>query len=142
MTLSFADRQATLIIPAEDDPPVDVVRCWVLGALVDVPLVPRLRTALVVEELIANARQHAEPPYVLRLVLDGEHRALRVFVDDCVPEFPAPGADGGAGLVLVDALSRDWGVEQRARAKTVWADVALGVRASGLVMPPQPRPGV
>lgn len=139
MRRSFADRQATLIIPAADDPPVDVVRCWVLDALATVSATARLRTALVVEELVANARRHARPPYVLRLVLGGEHRALRVFVDDCAPDFRVPRP--GAGLALVDALSRTWGVEQRARAKTVWAEVALDVPAAGLVPPPQPRPG-
>lgn len=140
MTLPFADNQATLIIPTDDDPPMEVVHCWLLGALIGVPVIPRLHVALVAAELVDNARRHGHPPYVLRLALDRGHRAIGVCVDDCLPDsgelWPV-----GAGLVLVDGLSREWGVERRVRAKTVWAEVSLGVHTTGLVVPPQPPPG-
>ncbi len=140
MTLPYADEQAMLLMPTDEEPPAGVVRCWVLVALTGVPLLPRLHVDLVADELVANARRHAEPPYVLRLVLDESHRAVLVCVDDCSPErLGRPDTwTSGAGLLLVDGLSTEWGVESRARAKTVWAEVPLGMRASRLVIPPQP----
>lgn len=140
MTLPFADNQATLIIPTDDDPPMEVVLCWLFGALVGVPVLPRLHVALVAAELVDNARQHGSPPYVLRLALDEPQRAIGVCVEDCTQDSAQPWPSG-AGLVLVEGLSRAWGVERRARAKTVWAEVPLGVRTNGLVVPPQPPPG-
>ncbi|MBB4910950.1 ATP-binding protein [Actinophytocola algeriensis] len=123
MTLPFADP-ATLILPTADEPAPAVVRGWVRIELAAVPVVPRLRTAFVAEELVRNARQHGEPPFVLRVALDRSVSALRVYVEDCAPH------SGGAwrtrgGLALVDGLSRGWGVERRVRAKTVWAEVPL-----------------
>lgn len=123
MTLPFAD-QATLIIPTAGEPAPDEVRGWVQGTLAVVPLLPRLRTALVIEELLVNARVHAEPPYVLRVALDRAQCALRVFVEDCAPHSGGAWRTGG-GLALVDGLTTGWGVERRVRAKTVWAEVAL-----------------
>lgn len=123
MTLPFAD-QATLILPTAQEPDEDEVRVWVRTNLAGVPVVARLRTALVTDELVRNAREHGTPPFVLRMAFDRGSRALRVHVDDCAPH------SGGAwrtrgGLGLVDGLSRGWGVERRARAKTVWAEVPL-----------------
>ncbi len=37
-----------------------------------------------------------------------------------------PDALDGRGLALVDALSEQWGVEDRPLGKAVWFDVALG----------------
>jgi hypothetical protein len=123
VTLPFAD-QATLILPTAEEPDEDAVRVWVRINLAGVPIVPRLCTALVTDELVRNAREHGTPPFVVRMVFDRGGRALRVYVDDCAPH------SGGAwrtrgGLALVDGLSRGWGVERRARAKTVWAEVPL-----------------
>ncbi|MGB3441531.1 MAG: ATP-binding protein [Actinophytocola sp.] len=121
MTLPFAD-QATLIIPTVGEPSPDDVRAWVQGILAEVPNVPRLRAAFVIEELLGNAREHARPPFVLRVAFDRTYRAVRVFVEDCAPH--SGGAwRSGAGLALVDGLCRGWGVERRASAKTVWAEV-------------------
>ncbi len=122
MTLPFAD-QVALIIPTADEPGPDEVRCWVQDNLAAVPRVARLRAAIVAEELVGNAREHAVPPYVLRVAVDLRRRALRVFVEDC-----ATGGGhwrSGGGLTLVDGLSRGWGVERRTTAKTVWAEVGL-----------------
>lgn len=140
MTVDGGDLQdqAVLIMPGGRDPSVDVVRNWVANAMLRVPLVPRLRVSLVVEELVANARRHGRLPCVLRLSLDHSRRYVLVFVDDA-------GSDPlrwplGAGLTLVDGLALDWGVEPRAGGKTVWAEVPTGVRVEGLVAPPQPSP--
>ena len=123
MTLPFAD-QVALIIPTADEPPPDEVRCWVQDNLASVAPVPRLHAALVAEELVGNAREHGRPPYVLRVAVDPQRRALRVFVEDCAAHSDRPWRTRG-GLALVDALSRGWGVERRTSAKTVWAEVGL-----------------
>jgi hypothetical protein len=140
MITPAADRQAVLILPTYDEPAADVVREWVCQALIGVPVLPRLHTALVVEELVSNARLHGRAPCVLRLVLDRTRRSLRVFVEDCEPGTRDVWPRGG-GLTLVDGLSLARGVERRARGKTVWAEIALGARAAGLAMPPQPVSG-
>jgi len=123
VTLPYPD-QATLIFPTADEPTPDDVQDWVHRSLAEVPARTRLHTALVTEELVRNAREHAQPPFVLRVAIHPTGRSLRVFVEDCAPH------SGGAwrtraGLALVDGLSRGWGVERRVRAKTVWAEVAL-----------------
>jgi hypothetical protein len=140
VTSPLADDQAVLIIAADGDLSDDVVRTWVVAALVGVPAVPKLHTMLVVDELVSNARRHGGLPCVLRLCLDHTRRFLLVFVEDSAPD------DGAvwpmrAGLTLVDGLTSDWAVDARPRGKTVWAEVALGARISGLAVPPQPPPG-
>jgi hypothetical protein len=140
VTSPLAGDQAVLIIPSGEDLSEDVVRTWVVAALVGVPMLPRLHAAVVVEELVSNACRHGRLPCVLRLSLDHTRRYLLVFVEDSAPD------DGAvwpvrAGLTLVEGLTSDWAVESRLRGKTVWAEIALGARISGLVVPPQPLEG-
>jgi anti-sigma regulatory factor (Ser/Thr protein kinase) len=81
---------------------------------------------LVVEELVANALDHARSPFdvVVRLadgvlyvaVRDGSSRVPRLRPFD-------PHAVRGRGLQLVDTLSRGWGCELHADGKTVWAEL-------------------
>ena len=81
---------------------------------------------LVVEELVANALDHARSPFdvVVRLtdgvlyvaVRDGSTRPPRIRPFD-------PHAVRGRGLQLVATLSRGWGCEQHADGKTVWAEL-------------------
>lgn len=139
MTAPAADDQAVLIIPPEGGSATALVRLWVAAALDGVPLMPRLRTALVVTELVDNAHRHGRLPCVLRLSLDDSHRFLYVFVED------AGTADGpmwtaGAGLSLVDGLTSHWAVEWRPRGKTVWGEIALDACVRGINVPPQPPP--
>jgi anti-sigma regulatory factor (Ser/Thr protein kinase) len=82
---------------------------------------------LVVEELVANALDHARSPFdvVVRLA-DG---ALHVAVHDRSTRVPHiqpfdPHAVRGRGLQLVASLSRRWGCEPRVDGKTVWAELA------------------
>lgn len=133
------DDQAAMIMPTDADPSMDTVRAWVVRALDSVPVAQRLRAVIVVEELVSNARRHGRLPCVLRLSLDHTRRNLLVFVEDSAPD------DGGvwsarAGLSFVDGLASDWAVASRLRGKTVWAEIALGVRIPHLSVPPQPPP--
>lgn len=86
--------------------------------------------SVVVSELVANAVVHGWPDIELRLRVVPD--TVDVAVLDHNPELPAalavapdPGSSSGRGLLLVDRLSRQWGVEPFAdgTGKTVWASV-------------------
>ncbi|WP_217170028.1 ATP-binding protein [Streptomyces sp. AC512_CC834] len=91
---------------------------------------------LCVSELVTNALLHGVPPgrlFLLFLRYDG--RVLRVEVHDSGPGVPriTDGRDGrdegGRGLVLVAALSDEWGVREREPGKAVWCEFTLRARA-------------
>ncbi|WP_063727785.1 ATP-binding protein [Streptomyces sp. RTd22] len=95
-----------------------------------------LTVSSVAAELAANAATHGRVPgrdFRLRLVLHAH--AVRIEVTDTRTEErpPAPGqltppptdAETGRGLLLVQALSLAWGVDERPVGKTVWAECAL-----------------
>lgn len=93
---------------------------WRLGALIDPVL-------LVVSELVGNAVRHGRPPVDLRLRKAGS--GVRVDVHDEEASAPATGeasfeAESGRGLLLVDAVAAESGVEQiEGDGKVVWARV-------------------
>ncbi|WP_405519301.1 ATP-binding protein [Streptomyces canus] len=86
----------------------------------------------IVAELAANAVTHGRAPgRDFRLTLYVVGGTLRIEVTDTrgdrLPraELPAPDAESGRGLVLVDALADKWGVTPgRPPRKTVWAECA------------------
>lgn len=90
--------------------------------------------ALIVAELAANAATHgrvAGRDFRLTMYVVGD--TLRIEVTDTrgdrMPEplRPAPDAEAGRGLLLVDALARRWGTAPGASPrKTVWAEVGVG----------------
>ncbi|WP_344632738.1 ATP-binding protein [Streptomyces glaucosporus] len=100
---------------------------------------PTETAAQIVAELAGNAVRHGRVPgrdfrLRLRVTGDGTPHVLRVEVADArgdrlpaVPRPPAPGdAEGGRGLLLVEALADRWGVETGpVPRKTVWAEIAL-----------------
>jgi anti-sigma regulatory factor (Ser/Thr protein kinase) len=84
---------------------------------------------LVVEELVANAVDHARTPFRLtvdHLLIDRSGRALRIAVHDQCPQpvsvrpFDARAARG-RGLQMIEALTSRWGCDRTAAGKTVWA---------------------
>jgi anti-sigma regulatory factor (Ser/Thr protein kinase) len=93
---------------------------------------------LVVAELAANAVLHGRVPgrdFALSLSHDESRGVVRIEVTDTHPAQPArlapgPDEDGGRGLLLVDELAADWGVDDRlGPGKTVWAECATATRA-------------
>lgn len=101
---------------------------WRLDALAD-------DVDIVVSELITNALLHARtgpPPgdAGIRLELEQRGRVLTCRVSDgsSLPptkeEAPAT-AESGRGLLLVDAISAEWGWHQGAAGKFVWATFHL-----------------
>ncbi|MGH2881456.1 MAG: MEDS domain-containing protein [Solirubrobacteraceae bacterium] len=84
---------------------------------------------LVVSELATNAVIHAGTPFSVSVCFDGS--TIRISVHDWSSTAPvvrdaAPSALSGRGLRLVDAVTRDWGVESASDGKTVWAELPLG----------------
>ncbi|MFD3823940.1 SpoIIE family protein phosphatase [Streptomyces sp. NPDC058625] len=86
---------------------------------------------LVADELITNALMHTEGSAVVTLrVLTGGERRLRVEVADsssALPRRREAGESGvsGRGLLLVELLADEWGVEARGGGKCVWCEFSV-----------------
>ena len=84
---------------------------------------------LVASELATNAVAHARTP--LALTLSRSNGSVLLVVEDSSASMPAPrspGAEdlGGRGLLLVAALSQDWGTRTDGRGhKSVWASFPI-----------------
>jgi anti-sigma regulatory factor (Ser/Thr protein kinase) len=83
---------------------------------------------LVVSELATNAVIHAGTPFSVSVCCDGS--AVRIAVHDWNSTEPVMrdaslAARSGRGLRLVDAVSREWGVDPAPDGKTVWAELPL-----------------
>lgn len=87
----------------------------------------------IIAELAVNAATHGRVPgRDFRLTLYVVSDTLRIEVTDTrgdqlpQPQQPAPDAESGRGLLLLDALADRWGVtEGRFPRKTVWAELRL-----------------
>lgn len=96
------------------------LRRWRLPDLLD-------PVALAVSELVSNAVRHGRPPVVM--LLRRTSRNVRVEVHDEAPAHDVPTvpalsaeAESGRGLLIIDALSGDTGVEQvPGDGKVTWA---------------------
>lgn len=90
-------------------------------------------TELLVTELVANVVTHVGAPMTLR-VLKNRSR-MRVEIEDPSTEIPVirhPDAaeEHGRGVLLVETLANNWGVDPRPDGKTVWfeLDVSTATR--------------
>lgn len=99
----------------------DLLREWGLAELLE-------DAGTVTGELVANAARLGEV-FAVRLI--PEDGALLIEVVDSSPEEPRirdafgdSDAEGGRGLLIVDALAADWGVRREGSRKVVWARVA------------------
>jgi serine phosphatase RsbU (regulator of sigma subunit) len=87
--------------------------------------------ALVAAELLANARQHGEPP--ISACVSGDAHRIRIEIGDGSSRSPVRPSQSlsnmtGRGLALVAALSSNWGVERAAEGgKIVWAEFVSAV---------------
>lgn len=83
---------------------------------------------MIVSELLTNAvNARCSGTEVMLSARDGRVR-IEVHDDaDGLPELQQPAITDqrGRGLLIVSALSTDWGVECSARGKRVWAELAL-----------------
>ncbi|KPC70152.1 hypothetical protein ADL26_17890, partial [Thermoactinomyces vulgaris] len=86
-------------------------------------------------ELVTNALLHSGGETLLTarpVRREDGGRALRLSVTDASPASPrrraATGqATSGRGMLLVEELTSDWGVEPRGNGKTVWCEIPLAV---------------
>jgi anti-sigma regulatory factor (Ser/Thr protein kinase) len=95
--------------------------------------------ALLVSELMTNAvrassRLAASDPPVVRLWLACDRASVTIHVWDASHEMPvrrdaAPDTEGGRGLLVVDALSTDWGAYPTDDGKMVWVTISLAQQA-------------
>lgn len=111
-----------LVIPADDSLSPRAVARWLRECLERWPAEDAALVGVVVGEIVDNAWRHALPPYVVELSLDRRQELLRITVRDCGPHVRG-GWWYGAGLLLVEGLSADWGVVREAEGTTVWADL-------------------
>jgi serine/threonine-protein kinase RsbW len=80
---------------------------------------------LLVSELTTNAIGHGCGDVAVSVQVNGTIR-VSVHDDDPTPvaaTHPGPTAERGRGLVLVDALATQWGVELDPDGKTVWFEL-------------------
>ena len=92
---------------------------WQLAPLEDT-------VTLLVSEMVTNALVHTNGFATLELRRDDSH--VRILVTDAHSRVPRPrevdlDATGGRGLMLVESLAEEWGVEPSGGGKTVWAAV-------------------
>lgn len=84
---------------------------------------------LVVSELATNAVRHAQTVFTVTVRADGS--GIEIGVSDNSRSLLVTSRTGdqtdGYGLVIIDRVSRDWGVEQSPDGKRVW--VRLEYRA-------------
>ncbi|MFE9045701.1 ATP-binding protein [Streptomyces sp. NPDC007818] len=90
--------------------------------------------ALLFTELAANAIQHStpadgEPPMPVIVTVRFDHRSITVEVHNAGPaaepitapaQPPAPDAESGRGLFLVEALAADWGSRSHPDGTVIW----------------------
>lgn len=82
---------------------------------------------LLASELVTNALVHTERGAVFDAVLTSEQR-LRIEVQDGASRLPGRRtqteyATNGRGLLLVEALADDWGVQLRGDGKVTWFEL-------------------
>jgi anti-sigma regulatory factor (Ser/Thr protein kinase) len=110
----------TMAVPAARRFTSEVLRGW------QVTVGTREMAELVVSELVGNAVQHGDGIVALGLALESD--AIRIEVADNSTELPMmlspePVGDRHRGLLIVAAVSMDWGARRDAAGKTVWAEL-------------------
>jgi anti-sigma regulatory factor (Ser/Thr protein kinase) len=97
---------------------------------------------LLADEVVANAVRHTRAPCTVTVRWTGAR--LRVEVADSSPQRPKarkspPDAEGGRGLVLVDALAADWGTTDTPTGKIVWFEIGCRPPSRLRTAPPSGR---
>lgn len=109
-----------------------VTQEWDLAELADT-------AELIMSELVTNSLQASQKLKlradlalvpVLRIWVSSDGESLVIRVWDANDELPVrqeatPGDDSGRGLMIIDALAKDWGTYRKAQGKVVWAMITL-----------------
>ncbi|MFB6888992.1 ATP-binding protein [Kitasatospora sp. NPDC056327] len=126
------NRRLHLALEAADLVAVSAVRHRLRAAL-GVWGVPELADTaeLLTSELVTNALRHTGQGAVFDALITGDHR-LRIEVQDGTARLPGRRrepeteyATSGRGLLLVEALADDWGVQLRGDGKVTWFELTL-----------------
>jgi anti-sigma regulatory factor (Ser/Thr protein kinase) len=122
-TVRISLPAGTMAVPAARGFTSDTLRGWQVSE----------RTVetveLVVSELVGNAVEHGGGSSELSLSLLAD--VIRVDVVDPDPNLPVvlspePIEDRHRGLLIVSALSTNWGTDRIGSGKSVWAELAIG----------------
>jgi anti-sigma regulatory factor (Ser/Thr protein kinase) len=130
-TTGAEQRQYEFAIGQPSIPPLTELRSWLRGLLADEPHQLLIDVELVVTELVTNAYEHAGQPLAVRISRPVDRPVLRIEVDDGAPDLPPrPGASTrggfrGRGLLMVDGISRTWGVDRGNDRKTLWVEIPV-----------------
>lgn len=107
-------------------------RTWVVAeaARIGAPEDIQRVVGLLASEVVTNAVKHGPSGGLVEVGVSRAGDRLRVAVRDETTRRPVrlepePTALSGRGVLLVDRLAADWGVEPEGRAKTVWFEVSL-----------------
>ena len=124
-----AEGDSVLMLETRDRRAVGLRARRLLSQIAGDDIEPRLRCELdvVATELTTNAARHAGGP--LRLTIERRSDHFRIRVDDTSrarpqKRSPEESEGGGRGLLIVEALTRRWGVEVHPWGKSVWAELA------------------
>ena len=103
----------------------DVVRAHLLGQPTETVEI----AALLTDELIANAMEHAAGNPTLAVEVAGSQLVVRVRDDDPTLDLAPlpidPVRTRGRGLAIVNTLATAWGVEPYRYGKVVWFELNL-----------------
>jgi anti-sigma regulatory factor (Ser/Thr protein kinase) len=85
---------------------------------------------LIVSELVTNVLEHglAGLPATVQIWISSDGGSTVIYVWDGSPMPPVrtdagPDADSGRGLMIIEALSTDWGCQVAGTGKVVWAAI-------------------
>lgn len=96
------------------------VRLFVAQALVGVTTVNDI--VLAASELATNVVRHAQTPFTVQVMNEGER--IRLEVSDGSSIIPAVEdlTDSQRGLRVISGVADDWGIEETDSGKVVWAE--------------------
>lgn len=114
---------------------VAAARHWAtdqLSVLFDAPGDAADDVALLVSELVSNCVQARCHDFAL--AIEAHHNSVRVEATDDAPGMPTPvkaSSDdvSGRGLLIIEKVAADWGVQPVPAGKTVWAELQLPTHA-------------
>jgi anti-sigma regulatory factor (Ser/Thr protein kinase) len=110
-----------LLPPAPES--VSAARRFVVESLSGMSQETLDNAALVVSELATNCVLHAGGDFLITVT--ASRTEIRIEVTDSGAgtvqiQHPSPDEAHGRGLQIVNALSRDWGIQPARRGKTIW----------------------
>lgn len=128
-TAGAGQRQYEFAFRLPSKPPLTEVRAWLRGLFADEPPDLLIDVELVATELVTNAYEHTDHLLAVRVSRPVDRPVLRVEVDDDAPDRPPrPGASTrggfrGRGMLMIEGISKAWGVERGNERKTVWVEI-------------------